>query len=67
MQTKNFLILVYNTKVTEIEAKIPSVAGLANTAALTTVENKIPDISNFIKTKDYDRWTLDLLYWSWLQ
>ena len=55
MQTKNFLILVYNTKVTEIEAKIPSVAGLANTAALTTVENKIPDISTFIKTRDYDR------------
>ena len=29
---------------TEIEGKIPSISGLATNAALTTVENKIPDV-----------------------
>ena len=39
-----------NTKITEIENKIPSVTGLVNTAVLDTkateIENKIPDITN---------------------
>ena len=40
----------YNAKITEIESKIPSITGLATTAALTTaVENKIPDVSNLVK------------------
>ena len=36
----------YNTKITEIEDKIPDISGLATKTALTTVENKIPNISN---------------------
>ena len=34
----------YNTKISEIEGKIPSISGLATTAALTAVENKISDL-----------------------
>ena len=44
----------YNVKNTEIEVKIPSITGLAATAALTAVENKIPDVSNLAKKTDYD-------------
>ena len=35
----------YNTKITDIEGKIPDVSGLARKTALTTVEN-IPDVTN---------------------
>ena len=45
----------YNTKVSEIECKIPSTSGLVTTSALTTVENKIPSISNLVKKTDYDK------------
>ena len=40
-----------NTKITEIEGKIPSISGLATNAALMTVENKIPNISSLVKKK----------------
>ena len=44
-----------NVKITEIENKIPSIAGLAtNYSALTAVENKIPDVSNLVKKTDYN-------------
>ena len=36
----------YNSKITEIEGKIPDISNLATKTALATVENKIPDISN---------------------
>ena len=36
----------HNVKITEIESKIPSITGLATNAALTVVENKIPNIIN---------------------
>ena len=36
----------YNTKITEIEGKVPDISNLATKTALTTVENKIPDINN---------------------
>ena len=36
----------YNTKITEIEGKIPDISSLATKTALITVENKIPNISN---------------------
>ena len=39
----------FNTKVTEIEGKIPSISGLATSSALTAVENKIPDVSILVK------------------
>ena len=37
-------------KITEIEGKIPSIAGLAN-ATLHAVENNIPSVSNLVKKK----------------
>ena len=40
-----------NTKITELEYKIPSISGLATNAALTTVENKISNISSSVKKK----------------
>ena len=43
--------LDYNAKVSEIESKIPSITGFATSAALTSVENKIPDINHLIKKK----------------
>ena len=36
----------YNSKITEIEDKIPDISGLATKTASTAVENKIPSISN---------------------
>ena len=39
----------YNSKISEIKGKIPSITGLAATAALTEAEYKIPDISNLVK------------------
>ena len=44
----------YNTKITEIESKIPSISGLATNAALTAVENKIRNISSLVKKNYYD-------------
>ena len=38
----------YNTKITEIEGKI-AVTNLATKTALTTVENKIPNVSGLAK------------------
>ena len=35
----------YNTKITEIENKIPDISNLATKTALTPVENKIPNVS----------------------
>ena len=35
-----------NAKITEMEGKIPSIFGLAATAALNAVENKIPTLVN---------------------
>ena len=39
----------FNTKVTEIEGKIPSITGLATNSELTAVENKIPDVISLVK------------------
>ena len=58
-QKIKFLILVvllnkknvYNTKITEIEGKIPDISSLAKKTALTTVENKIPNVNNFVKKR----------------
>ena len=38
-----------NTKVTEIEGKIPDVSSLATKSALTVVENKVLDVSSLVK------------------
>ena len=39
----------YNAKITEIEGKTPDVNSLATKTVLTTVENKITDVSSFVK------------------
>ena len=39
----------FNTKVTEIEDKIPSITGLATNSELNAVENKITDVKGLIK------------------
>ena len=44
----------FNTKVTEIKGKIPSITGLATNSELTAVENKIPDVSSLVKKTDYN-------------
>ena len=41
----------FNTKVTEIEGKIPDISSLATKSALIVVENKIPDVSSLVKKK----------------
>ena len=52
IQEKIFLILGvllkkdHNTRITEIENKIPSIGGIARNFALTAVENKMPNVSN---------------------
>ena len=38
----------YNTKVTELENKIPDISNLATKTALTALENKIPSVSNLV-------------------
>ena len=43
----------YNSEITEIESKIPSISGLATNVALTTVGNKVPNISALVKKTDY--------------
>ena len=45
----------FNTKVTEIEGKIPDISSLATKYALTNVENKIiPDVSSLVKKTDFN-------------
>ena len=44
----------YNTKITELENKIPDISNLATKTALTTVENKIPNVNNLVKKTDYN-------------
>ena len=44
----------FNTKVTEIEAKIPDDSSLVTKSALTAVENKIPDVSSLVKKTDFN-------------
>ena len=44
----------FSAKITEVECKIPSIAGLATNSAVTAVENKIPDVSSLIAKTDFD-------------
>ena len=46
--------IVYNTKIAEIEGKIPDISNLATKTALTTVEDKISSVSSLVKKTDYD-------------
>ena len=49
----------YNTKITEIEGKIPSVTSLATTTTLNPVKNKIQNIKNILRYSKYQ--SLDIL------
>ena len=44
----------FNAKINEAKDKIPSITNLATTAAVSTVENKIPNFSDLVKKADYD-------------
>ena len=45
----------YNAKIYEIKDEIPTITGLAATASLNAVENKILKVSDLVKKKtDYD-------------
>ena len=44
----------FNTKISELENKIPDISNLTTKTALTIFENKIPSTSNLIKKTDYD-------------
>ena len=41
----------FNSKISEIEGKIPSNSGLATSSALTAVENKTRNVSNLVNKK----------------
>ena len=43
-----------NAKINEIKSKILSITNLVSTAALTTVENKILNVSDLVKKSNYD-------------
>ena len=43
-----------NTRIAEIESKIPSISCLATNSALTGVENRIPDVNNLVKKTHYN-------------
>ena len=49
----------FNTKVTEIEGKIPDVSNFVKktdfNTKVTEIEGKIPDVSNLVKNTDIDR------------
>ena len=45
---------VYNAKIKNIEDKIPDITNLATAAALTAVEDKIPNVSNLVKKTEYN-------------
>ena len=42
----------HNAKLNEVKGEIPSITNLATTATLTTVENKISNVSNLVKKTD---------------
>ena len=44
----------YNTKITEIQGKIPDISNLATKTALSAVENKIHSVSNLVKKAHYN-------------
>ena len=44
----------FNAKITEVEDTTPSISGLATSSALTSVDNKIPSVSNLVKKAVYD-------------
>ena len=66
---RNITNLVTNTfpiaKINEFKVEIPSITNLNTTAALITVENKLPNVSNLVKkvtiTQKLMKWKRKLL------
>ena len=55
IDTSDFVLKTkYNTGKTKLENKIPNISNLATKTALTTVENKIPSVSDSVKKRDYN-------------
>ena len=50
----------YNAKITQIKGKMHSITGLGTTAAINTVENKIPNFSDLFEKTDCDAKTSDI-------
>ena len=50
----------YNTKITQLENKIPDISNLATKITLTTVENKMLSVSNLVKKTDYNTKITDI-------
>ena len=54
-----------NAKINEIRNKIPRITYLSTTAALTTVENKMPNVSDLFKKQimmqKYQKWKINIL------
>ena len=46
--------------ITEIEGKVPSLTGLATSAGLTSLKNKLAGFSNLVKKTDYGAKTSDI-------
>ena len=44
---------VFDSKITEVENKIPDIKNLASKTEVTAVENKIPDVSGLVKKTHY--------------
>ena len=44
----------YNTKIIELENKIPDISNLVTKTALTAIENEIPSVGNLVKKVDYN-------------
>ena len=48
-----YLITETEDKIDKIDKKIPDISALATKTKLTAVENKIPDVTGFVKQSDY--------------
>ena len=55
------LASVFNSKITEVENKIPDIKNLASKTEVTAVENKIPDVSNLLQKLLKLKMTLSLM------
>ena len=49
-----------NSKITEIDGKIPGITGLTTNSVLTAVANKIRNVSNLVTKIDYNTKILDI-------
>ena len=54
IDTSGFVKKHYDFNINEIKGNIPSITGLATTAAVSDVKNKIPKVNDLVKKTDYD-------------